>query len=124
MCNLFKARERAYLKAESAFEEALLKEVERLAIRVIETSHRAKSFCMAMGSASFGCQWEEYDDDPSESWEMDENLDPYELKAENSFAAELDKLISEYNDKFKLTGCPMKIDRDHVTGQLVTVTDW
>jgi hypothetical protein len=121
---MFKARERAYLKAESAFEEALLKEIERLAKRVIETSHRAKSFCMAMGSISFGCQWEEYDDDPSESWEMDENLDPYELKGENSYALELDSLISKYNDKFKLTGCPMIIRRDNVTGELITNCDW
>lgn len=120
----FAISERKYLKAETEFAKELLKEIERLAKLVIETSHRAKSFCMAMGGISFGCEWEEYDDDSSEAWSMNENIDPYELKDENSFALELDKLISNYNDKFGLTGYPMRIDMDNVTGELVTVTDW
>lgn len=33
-------------------------------------------------------------------------------------------MFEKYNDKFTLTGCPMKIDRDMVTGELLTIADW
>ena len=121
----FKAAERDYTKAETEFETALLKEVERLAKAVIESSDKAKSFCMAMGSASFHCVWTETDDfDPEESWECEDNLEPEHLTDGNQYAVDLDDLLTKYDRKFCLTGTPMKIIRDNVTGELLTQTDW
>lgn len=122
----FKAVERKYAKAETEFEAELLKEVERLAKAVIDTNPtKVKSFCMGMGSASFGCEWVETDDeDPMDSWECSENLEPEELSESNAYADELQKLLSKYNNKFCITGYPMRIIRDNVTGELLTQTDW
>lgn len=121
----FKTAEQNYIKAENAFEAELLKEVERLAKAVIESHPKAKSFCMAMGSASFGCEWVEVDDEgPTDTWERDENLDPQELSDGNSFATDLDSLLEKYDRKFCLTGYPMRIVRDNVSGELLTQTDW
>ena len=121
----FKQSERVYQSAETMFEKALLNEIERLAKMVITTIPKAKSFCMAMGSASFHCEWREWEDgDESDYWDRDEHMDAYELKDGNSYAEDLDDLLRKYDNKFNLTGCPMKIDRDNVTGELVTVRDW
>ena len=121
----FKIAEKVYQVAESKFEAELLKEVERLAKAVIESHPKAKSFCMAMGSASFGCKWVEVDDDdPTDTWERDDNLDAEDLSDGNSFAADLDSLLGKYDRKFCLTGYPMRIVRDNVSGELLTQTDW
>lgn len=121
----FKQSERVYQSAETMFETALMKEIERLAKMVITTIPKAKSFCMAMGSISFHCEWREWEEgDESDYWECDEHLDPCELAEDNCYAQDLDDLIGKYNDKFKLTGNPMQINRDHVTGELITTTDW
>lgn len=121
----FAIAERKYLKAESEFEKELMREIERLAKGVIETHPKAKSFCMAMGSASFGCEWAEADDvDPTDIWERKENLDPEELSDGNQYAVDLNELLSKYDRKFCITGYPMRIIRDKVSGELVTLTDW
>lgn len=121
----FKTAETAYQKAESKFEDELLKEVERLARAVIESHPKAKSFVMGMGHAFFGCEWTEVDDnDPTDTWERDDNLDPEDLADGNSFAEDLVQLLDKYNRKFCLTGCPMKITRDAITGELVNSADW
>lgn len=121
----FKESEKVYEAAETMFEKALLAEIERLAKLVIDTIPKVKSFCMAMGSASFYCEWEEFEEeDPTDTWKCTEHCDPYELKDGNQFAEDLNDLFEKYNDKFRLTGCPMKIDRDNLTGELITVTDW
>ena len=100
-------------------------EIERLAKAVIESHPNVKSFCMAMGCASFYCEWEEFEEeDPKDTWKCTEHCDTYELKDGNQFAEDLNDLFEKYNDKFQLTGWPMKIDRDHVTGELITATDW
>ena len=121
----FAIAERKYAKAETEFDAELLKEVERLARGVIESHPWAKSFCMAMGVASFGCKWVETDEeDPTDTWERDENLDPEELSDGNSFAEDLHSLLQKYDRKFCITGTPMRIIRDNVSGELVTLTDW
>lgn len=122
----FAIAERKYTKAESEFESELLKEVERLAKLVIDTNPiKIKSFCMAMGSASFGCEWAEVDDvDPTDIWERKENLDPEELSDGNQYAVDLNELLSKYDRKFCITGTPMRIIRDNVSGELITLKDW
>jgi hypothetical protein len=121
----FKIAEKVYQEADSKFEGELLKEVERLAKAVIESHPKAKSFCMAMGSASFGCEWVEVDDeDPTDTWERQDNLIPHELADGNSFATDLASLLNKYDRKFCLTGCPMRIVRDNVSGELLTQQDW
>lgn len=117
---MFKDSERAFEAHEEAFEKLLLAEIERLAKAVIGSYPRAKSFCMAMGTASFHCEWAETDGE--DTYECDQYFDPHEIQ--NDFAIELDKLLEKWNDKFHLTGCPMRIDRDHVTRELVTTIDW
>lgn len=121
----FKQSERVYESAEKMFSAALRKEIERLAKRVIETIPKAKSFCMAMGSASFHCEWREWEDgDESDYWDMDENLNPDELSDGNSYAADLDNLLGKYERTFCMTGYPMMIRRDNVTGELITTSEW
>lgn len=123
--NKFKQSEAVYSKAETMFEKALLLEIERLAKAVIDSIPKVKSFCMAMGSASFYAEWLEYDeDDPTDSWKRSEHLDAYDLTDGNQFAIDLDDLFRKYNDRFKVKGWPMRIDRDSVTGELFTITDW
>jgi hypothetical protein len=124
----FKQAESVYKTSEEMFSQALILEVERLARGAINSHPWAKSFCMAMGSASFGCEWVD-DTDPEDIWEHDENLDIYELMYEqgsptNSFVIDLNDLLQKYNDTFKITGYPMRIIRDNVTSELVTLTDW
>lgn len=121
----FKQSELVYESAETMFEKALFREIERLAKGVIESIPKVKSFCMAMGSASFYAEWLDNDDeDPTDTWERSEHLDSYELTDGNQFATDLDDLFRKYNDRFKLTGWPMRIDRDNVSGELVTIADW
>lgn len=123
-----KNQESKFIKAKEAFSAFLLIEIERLAKGVIDTHPWAESFCMAMGCASFHCKWEEKDDfDPTDIWERDENLEPSELAKGimgNSYAFDLDNLLTKWDREFCLTGCPMRITKDCVTGKLVTVNDW
>lgn len=128
MCSLnFHNQQEKFKKAEAEFSGQLLKEIERLAYLVIQSHPWAESFCMAMGSASFGCKWTEFDEhDPSDTWECEENLDPCELMENvniaNSYAGELDGLLGLWDHKFCLTGYPMHIKM--VDGKLKTLTDW
>lgn len=118
-----KAQEIEFQKAKDLFSVWLLSEVDRLAKSVVQTHPWAESFCMAMGSASFHCVWQESDeDDPSDTWERNEHLLPDELSG--SCAAELDKLLEKWNDEFCLTGYPMRIIKDSVTGEPTTLKDW
>lgn len=124
----FKDLEATYAKAETEFTNALLKQVESLATSVILNHPHVTSFCMGMGSASFGCQWREFDDlDPTDYWDRDEDLNPDEIEDEtgvpSSFANDLDDLLGKYDRNFCLTGSPMLIRQ--VSGSSVTVeTDW
>lgn len=126
--NNFKDLEAAYAKAESEFNNALLKQVESLATSVILSHPYVTSFCMGMGSASFGCRWREVDDlDPSDYWDRDEDLNPHELECEtgvpSSFANDLSDLLDLYDSNFGLTGYPMMIRQ--VSESSVTVeNDW
>lgn len=126
--NNFKDLEAAYLKAETEFSNALLKQIETLATSVILSHTHVTSFCMAMGSASFGCHWREVDDlDPSDYWDRDENLNPDEIEGEtglpSSFANDLAELLEKYDSNFCLTGYPMMIRQ--VSESSVTVeNDW
>lgn len=123
-----KTQEATFQKAKEVFEAYLLSEIERLAKGVIDTHPWAESFCMAMGSASFHCKWEEKDDfDPTDIWDRDDQLSPLELSKGimgNSFAFDLDNLLSKWDREFCLTGHPMRITKDFVTGKLVTINDW
>lgn len=119
-----KFQELVYTNARAEFTKWLVSEVERLAKLVIEYEPRAKSFCMAMGCVSFHCKWEECDElDQSDVWERDENLEPHELE-QNSHALELSELFSRWDRELCISGIPMKINLDNVTGILETVTDW
>lgn len=124
----FKDAAKTYAQAETVFMTALLAQVEALATSVILSHPHATSFCMAMGSASFGCHWQERDElDPSDVWDRDENLDPDELGKEtgepNSYADELAELLAKYDRQFCITGYPMMIRQ--VSAHSVTVeADW
>lgn len=118
----FKVQERTFIIAESVFLGQLLVEIERLAKLVIQTDSKAKGFCMAMGTAFFNCEWVEIEDD--EKWEMSENLDPEELADCNCYAADLAEIFDKWGDIFCLTGHPLRITMDPVTGELVAATDW
>ena len=81
-----------------------------------------QSFCMAMGSASFHVVRIERDED-GESWTTDEHLDPDELP-ENVGAQNVGQILYQLNGDLCLTGWPMRITRDHVTGEFITANDW
>lgn len=119
-----KPQEVAFDIAQTKFTNWLVSEVERLAKVVIDTHPQAISFCMAMGSASFYCEWEECDDhDPTDVWQRSEHINPGDI-VENSYAAELDDLLSKWDNQLCITGVPMRITRDNVTGKLIVDTDW
>lgn len=126
--NNFKDLEAAYTKAETEFSNALLKQVEILATSVILSHPHVTSFCMAMGSASFGCHWREFYDenDPDDFHDRDENLDPDELMrtgVHSSYGIDLQNLLNKYDNRFCLTGYPMMIRQ--VSESSVTVDcDW
>lgn len=122
MYDAFKRAELKYDKAESEFQKVLIDHVETLARVVLHSDPRAKSFCMAMGSASFYCEYRHPDcDDDDDMWIVKDHLDPEELKTPEG--DELQRILDKYTN-FNLTGYPMRIDRDPVTGLLVTVNDW
>lgn len=123
----FKDAAKTYAEAETVFMAVLIAEVKRLAVAVIMTHPAANSFCMAMGSASFGCQWEELDEhDPSDKWDRDENLDPGDIESVTgvacSYATDLQSLLDTYDSTFCLTGYPIMITMDGPNA--VMVADW
>lgn len=78
-------------------------ELEKRVRAVLRQNRRAKSFCMAMGSASFN----------------DRNGTPL-FEDEAPYAKPVWDLLDEYNDTFKLTGDPMRIEASAAP----VVTDW
>lgn len=83
-----------------------------------------KSFCMAMGSVSFYCEWMEDLDGDGEYIQLDGHLDPHELP-NNPHAANITHILDELNSQLYLTGMALKITRDHVVqGEFVIQTDW
>lgn len=107
--------------------EHALAMIEWQARAVLEASpDTVKSFCMAMGSASFNVVWSE-DWEEEELVEFDENLDPWEMAERghgNAHTEALAKILNDYDRALCLTGSPMRITRDHVTGELITANDW
>lgn len=102
-----------------------LTEIEKEARKAIEVSpDTVKSFCMAMGGASFHVVW-------LENWEgepvpRDEHIYPCDFKKYghvNPHAENIALLLDEYNCMLRLTGYPMKIVRDN-DGELIKLRDW
>lgn len=118
----FKVFEKAFERSQGVFYNQIITEIERLARMVIQTEEKAKAFTMAMGTAFFCCEWVTIED--GEEWEHDETLEPCELADGNCYAQDLADLFEKWGEMFRLTGHPMRITIDHVTGELVTVSDW
>ena len=103
-----------------------IKEIEKEAKAAIKASpDTIKSFCMAMGTAHFKVVWtEDWDGEPMP---RDENLGPGEFAEyghKSPHADNIAKLLDEYNSMLRLTGWPLMIKRDDVTGELITLNDW
>jgi hypothetical protein len=101
-------------------------EIEKEAKAAIKTSpETVKSFCMAMGAASFKVVWiEDWDGEPMP---RDENISPgkfAEYGHKNPHADNVAKLLDEYDSMLRLTGWPMLIKSDLVSGELITLNDW
>lgn len=106
--------------------KAVVTEIEKEAKAAIKASpETVKSFCMAMGTAHFKVVWcEDWDGEPVP---RDENIDPGEFAQyghKNPHADNIAKLLDEYNSMLRITGWPMLIQRDQVSGKLTTLNDW
>lgn len=102
-----------------------LEEIEKEARKAIDASpEKVKSFCMAMGTASFNVVWvEDWDGEPMP---RDEDIHPSEFPKyghTNAHALNIAKLLDEYNGMLRLTGYPMMIRRDNA-GNLIMLRDW
>jgi len=114
-----------------AIEEKLLGRIEELATQIILKNESITGFCMAMGSATFGVEYKEIFDpeDLTDFLTRDEDIDPYDLlrlehidlKARAQLE-EMDRILENYNDMYRLTGEPIKIDK--VNGEIITKSDW
>lgn len=122
MATVFEVSEKLFEISMTTFEKQLMTQIEYLAKLVIGTNERAKSFTMGMGSASFHCQWTEVEG--GDSWSMDDHLSPDEIASENCYAKQIDQILMKWDDVFRLTGNPLKITIDPVSGEIVTTTDW
>ena len=80
-------------------------EVEARAKIIMEQNPELTCFIMAMGTWCF--------------WEGDEHLEN-----ESELVKGLDDFILEFNSQLYLTGYPIRIDRDNVSKELVTINDW
>ena len=105
--------------------QIILTEIEKEARKAIEANpDKVKSFCMATGNVSFHVVWlESCEGGPVP---RDEHVKPSEFEKYgliSTHAGSIAKLLDEYNRMLRLTGFPMKIERDH-TGELIKINEW
>ena len=95
----------------------LFKRIEELAIKVVKANEGITGFCMGMGSASFGIDFIEVDED-GEEWRIDGDYDiddgilNWKWKHEAAIK-EIYFILDEYNWNFKLTGNPVRIKKEN-----------
>ena len=95
----------------------LFKRIEELAIKVVKANEGITGFCMGMGSASFGIDFIEVDED-GEEWRIDGDHDiddgilNWKWKHEAAIK-EIYFILDEYNWNFKLTGNPVRIEKEN-----------
>ena len=95
----------------------LFKRIEELAIKVVKANEGISGFCMGMGSASFGIDFIEVDED-GEEWRIDGDYDiddgilNWKWKHEAAIK-EIYFILDEYNWNFKLTGNPVRIKKEN-----------
>ena len=95
----------------------LFKRIEELAIKVVKANEGITGFCMGMGSASFVIDFIEVNED-GEEWRIDEDYDiddgilNWKWKHEAAIK-EIYFILDEYNWNFKLTGNPVRIEKEN-----------
>ena len=104
----------------------LFKRIEELAIKVIKANDGISGFCMAMGSASFGVDFIEVNEDGEEwrihdDYDMDDGILNWKWKHEAAIK-EIYFILDEYNWNFKLTGNPVRIEKEN--GEITIVYHW
>ncbi|MDX9668730.1 hypothetical protein [Pseudomonas sp. P8_250] len=101
-------------------------EIEKEAKAAIKASpETVKSFCMATGTAQFKVVW--IDNREGEPVPRDKDISPGEFAKYghvNPHADNVAKLLDEYNGMLCITGWPMLIKTDLVSGELTTLNDW
>lgn len=114
---MYQHAEELFEKAESEFQQAVMSEIERLARLVITEDPKITGFCMAMGSVSFSREYTEYEnEDDTEGWSINDDPDPYEL--DNVNAQAINDILNKWDSKLRITGCPLRLTIDHVTGEI------
>lgn len=98
--------------------------VEKLARAFMEDHPEIQTFIMCMGGWAY-YPFEDatyYDEDYEEEMTYPSNFGDDENDI--IYHEELDSFLCEWNDVYKTTGSPLRLDRDRVSGELVKITDW
>ena len=104
----------------------LFKRIEELAIKVVNANEGISGFCMGMGSASFGVDFIEVNEDGEEwrihdDYDMDDGILNWKWKHEAAIK-EIYFILDEYNWNFKLTGNPVRIEKEN--GEITIDYHW
>lgn len=123
-----KALARTMSRIDNALVKAMqiaLVEIEREARRAIDASPaKIKAFVMARGRAAFTVELP--DIQGGEGGLRSEDIAPGDLPGIGhncKHAANIDRLLSEYNKILYLTGYPLKLERDG-TGDIIKLREW
>lgn len=125
--NYLNAARKHFNEAERLVSETLKLEV--LAVLNSPENKHITAFVMAMGSAFFVVKNEHSelfidDEDDAALSTVDENDDYILDKDYKELVTPVFKILREWNEVFKLTGIPIRYDRDHVTGEWIETNDW
>jgi outer membrane receptor for Fe3+-dicitrate len=106
--------------------DQLVKRIEELAVKVVKDNDGIADFCMGMGSASFGVDFLEINEDGEEwrvhdDYDLDDGILKWQWKHEAAIK-EIFYILDEYNWQFKLTGSARLIKK--VNGEITIAYHW
>lgn len=125
--NYLNTASKHFAEAERLVLDALKLEV--LAVLKSPENQHIRAFVMAMGSAFFVAKNEHcelYIDDEDEATlsEVDEHDEYVDGKDYGALVKPVFEILRTWNEAFKLTGIPIRYDRNIVTGEWVETNDW
>jgi hypothetical protein len=106
--------------------DQLFNRIEELAVNVVKDNDGIADFCMGMGSASFGVDFIEINEDGEEwrvhdDYDLDDGILKWQWKHEAAIK-EIFYILDEYNWNFKLTGSPILIKK--INGEITIAYHW